>query len=331
VIAERGQLIERPRLPSWMPLVLTVLLGGRLLAVVAFGLLVLGRPTPPPTIARFDVSSTQVARGDVVNLSWAASNVNALNLNVNGTPVLTNAGGQSSGVPLDTDNLIGSVALELVGVGGEQQTIATQTVYVYEPLGEGFFTTTPTQLVRYVVQSLDISWEVPGAVQTRLTGLEAFSQAPIEPSFGSEVTLTGISGIPTSPFTLTLHAEDELGHTREQTLNIQVVNPECSPARGDVTLRAGPDARHQVVGTVPAGAAVVVDAQDSSGRWLRIQLPGGQSGWGVRSQFTCSSIFNPDALYKEVNVPTLPPPTATLTRTPQPTKTPRAATGTPSG
>ncbi len=328
LVAERAQFIEKPAFPSWTPFVLVGLLGMLLVAVVVGGLILLGQPAPAPRIVSFEISSTQVARGEVVNLSWSAQNANTLVLSVDGTPVLTNAGSESSGVPLNTENLTGSVVLALTGANDGQQAVATQMLYVYQPMKEGFFTVTPTQMVRYVVQTLDVSWDVPGAVRTHLSGLEAFTTAPLEPSFGAQANLTGISGIPQQPFTLTLRAEDEIGNTREQTLNIQVVNPECAPAQNAVTLHAGPDARYQVVATVPQGTAVVVDAQDGSGRWLRAQLPGGLSGWGERGQFTCSLIFNPDNLYKELNVPPLPPPTVTPTRpptvTPRPTLPPTA-------
>lgn len=329
LVAVRGQFIEKPALPAWTPFALVGGLGLLLVAVVMVGLLLASRPLPEPRILRFELSSTLVARGDTVNLSWAALDASALSLSVNGTPVLENAGAQTGGVPLKTDNLIGEVSLALAGTNGERQAVATQTLRVYEPLGEGLFTASPDELVRYVVQSLDISWDIPGAVKTRLAGLEAFSNAPVEAGYGQQAALS-VSGIPSQPFTLTLWAEDEVGNVREQTLNIQVVNPECAPIQEAVTLYTGPDARHQVVGTVPAGASVIVNAQDSSGRWLRVQLPGSLSGWGDRAAFVCAPIFNPDNLYKEVNVPPLPPPTPTPTRTPVPTPA-RAPTTTPVG
>ncbi|NWG15507.1 MAG: FHA domain-containing protein [Chloroflexi bacterium] len=321
LVAVRGQFVEKPLLPSWMPFALVGGLGLLLLTVIVGGLLLVSRPLPEPRIVQFELSSTLVARGDTVSLSWAAENAGALTLSVNGTPVLEAAGGQTTGVPLNTENLIGDVALALAGSNGEREAVATQMLRVYEPLGEGVFTTTPAELVLYVVQSLDVSWDIPGAVSTRLVGLEAFSNAPVEARYGQQANLS-VSGIPAQPFMLTLFAEDEVGNVREQSLNIPVVNPECAPAQNAVTLRAGPDALHQVIGTVPAGASVVVSAQDSSGRWLRVQLPGGLSGWGERAAFVCAPIFNPDDLYIEVNVPTLPPPTATPMRPPTPTRAP---------
>jgi hypothetical protein len=82
-----------------------------------------------------------------------------------------------------------------------------------------------------------------------------------------------------------------------------------------------------VVGTVPAGAAVVVDAQDGSGQWLRARLQGGLSGWGIRSEFACAQTFNTADLVKELNAPTLPP--ATLTPVASVTPTVRPATAKP--
>jgi hypothetical protein len=199
-------------------------------------------------------------------------------------------------------------------------------VTVINPLGEGSLSAQPTTLVRYVVQSMTISWNVPGAVTTRLSGLERFSSSQLQGSYGSTQTLSGIAGIPTESFQLVLSALDGSGNERQFVLDISVINPECQPAGPPVTLYTGPDERNQVVGTVPTGVNVVVDAQDGSGQWLRAQLQGGITGWGVRSQFLCAQTFNIGDLRKEINVPSPPPPTATLvppTRTAIPTNTVR--------
>lgn len=337
----RGQFIERPMLPGWTPL---ALLAGALGTVGLLALVVLIialRPAPPPQIVDFRVSSTQVARGTALDLTWSVTNVSALAVEVNGTPYLEALSPQLAGVSLDTSDYSGRVQIALLASNREQQARAEQSVYIYQPLGEGILTADPQQLVRYVVQALTISWNVPGAVTTRLMGLEAFSNAPVESVYGASGTVSGIVGIPAGPFTLTLRAEDEAGHVREQRLDIGVINPECLPAGQSITLRAGPDARHQVIGTVPSATIVVVDAQDSSGQWLRAQLPGSLSGWGQRTEFVCAQNFNVDDLYKELNVPTPIPPTTTtaptLTLPPTgtvirpPTLAPSAPTPTASG
>ncbi len=160
---------------------------------------------------------------------------------------------------------------------------------------------------------------------TRIGGLETFTNTPTDATYGPDGNLNGIVGIATDFLLLTLYAEDEVGNMNQQTLEIPVINPECVPAGNAVTLYAGPDVRHQVVSTVTAGAFVVVDARDTSGNWVRVQLPGGLHGWGQVSEFTCAQNFAVSNLYTEVVVPTVPPPTITPTATatfPPPTATP---------
>lgn len=324
----RGQFVEKPMLPSWMPFVfmgVAALVGVFLLLAV----LALLQPPRPPQISAFNVSSTQVARGEPLALSWVATDIDDLTVSVNGTPVMTNIGAQTSGLSLDTTDYTGSLIVSVTGGNGDQQISANQTVYIYQPLGTSVFSIDPPQLVRNVVQTLNINWSVPGAVSTRLTGLEAFSSIPIENSYGADGSVNGVVGIPNAPFTLTLYAEDEIGNNRQETFDIPVINPECTPAGQQVTLYAGPDGRHQVIGTVPASAIVVVTAQDSSGSWLRVQLEGGLSGWGVRAEFSCAQNFNLADLYKELSVPTIPPPSPTPI--PSATLPPPPVTATPSG
>lgn len=338
VASARGYFTEKPMLPSWTPLALA---GGAvlLLALLVLAALLLFQPVKTPVITIFQANSTQVAQGQPIILNWAATDVDEYRLNLNGTPVLSQMGKDTPGVNLDTKDLVGNVVLSLLALNGGQQASADQTVFVYRPLGEIVFTAEPAQLVRYVVQNLTVTWSVPGAVTSHLSGLESFSNTPTESSYGAEGTLSGIVGIPSQPLTLILSVQDEVGNRQEKTLDIPVINPECTPASQIVTLYAGPDPRHQVVSTVQPGAIVVVDAQDSTGGWLRVQLPGGLFGWGAVSEFTCAQNFKVGDLYKELVVPTVPPPTlpptftptstATATRPLPPTATPRANAGAP--
>lgn len=330
--ATRGYVTEKPALPSWTP---AALAGGGLvlLVLLALAAVFLLRPARPPVIAAFQVNSTQVAQGQPIVLNWAATDVSEYSLTLNGTPILSQMNPDTPGVNLDTSELSGNVVLSLHAMNGGQQTSVSQTVYVYRPLGEPVITVEPTQLVRYVVQDLTLNWSVPGAVTTRISGLESFSSAPVETTFGAEGRLEGIVGIPTQTVQLVLTAQDEAGNIQERTVDIPVINPECMPSSAAVTLYAGPDTRHQVVSTVQPGAIVVVDAQDSSGGWLRVQLPGGLSGWGPVGEFTCAQNFNAADLYKELAVPTVAP---TLPPTPTPSSTPTASrtsppSNTPSG
>ncbi|MEP6987666.1 MAG: SH3 domain-containing protein, partial [Chloroflexota bacterium] len=181
-------------------------------------------------------------------------------------------------------------------------------------------------VVRYVVQNLTLNWSAIGAVKTRLTGLESFTNTPLQPEYAAQGNLSGLVGIPDQSLHLILYAEDSAGNQQQQALDVPVIDPECMPAGPPVTLYNGPDVRYQVVGTVPAGAVVVVDAQDGSGQWLRARLQGGLSGWGIRSEFACAQTFNTADLVKELNAPTLPPPTLTLVPSVTPTVRPVTAT-----
>jgi hypothetical protein len=331
-VAARGQFIERPMLPGWTPVALLV----GVLMLGACGLLAAGllfAPRPEPRIDTFSVNSQQVAQGQAIALNWAATDARRLDVQVNGTPVLSDLSPETTSVSLDTRDLIGTVQISLIASNGAQSVTASQSVVIYAPLGNGTFTADPPQLVRYVVQSLSITWSVPGAVRTRITGLERFSTTQIDSTYGADGSIRGLVGIASEALNLTLLAEDQAGNIGQTTLQILVVNPQCRPGGNGITLYAGPDTRQQVVGTIARNTAVVVDAQDSSGQWIRAQLPGGLKGWGPVTQFACDPIFRVNDLYKELLVPTLPPPTPTLnfiTLTPRPVGSP-APTPTTSG
>ena len=320
--AVRGQLVEKPFLPTWAALSL----GGiavALLVIVALASLGLLQPPPEPEIADFQINSTQIAQGEPLELSWAVTDVASLSISLNATPYLQ-IDPQISGVEIDTSALQGEVHIALLGVNGEAEASAALDTYIYRPLVVEHITVIPTQLVRNVVQTLSINWQIDGATVTRLSGLESFSTTVVEPTYGSQASVDGIVGIPEDDFTITLFAEDEVGNTLEQQIAITVSNPECTPLTDTVELRAGPHPLHQVVGTVPVNVPVVVDSQDESGTWLRAQLPGAVSGWGLRDTFSCATNFNVDDLRKELVVPPPPTLTPTFTATAIPTPTPTA-------
>lgn len=319
LVAVRGHFIEKPMLPSWSPVAAgtSILLA---LAIFIIALVLLLRPVPEPRIASFQVGSTQIAQGTPLALSWVVTDVAQLSVSVNGTPELMQVDPRTSGTELDTRDLHGQVVVSVLGLNGDRQDTASQTVQVYRPMRLEQFIVEPQRLVRYVVQPLTVTWNVPGAVSTEITGLESFTFTPVETTYEAQGTISDLVGIPIESITITLFAQDEVGNTLTEAIALEMVTPECAPFTESVTLYAGPDERQQVVGTVPAGASIVVDAQDESGQWLRGQLTGGVSGWGARSEFACAATFNVDDLRKEVNVPMLP----TLTLTPAPPATPSA-------
>jgi hypothetical protein len=314
--------LHQPLLPGWGPLLLISLVGLFSLALVVLLAVLLLRPAPQPSFSDFYISSTQVAQGDMLEVRWQATDVVEYRLVMNETPVRAASDPRATAfADVDTSGFSGQVVVRLEGFNGDQHTSREQLIEVYIPVTSvERFVVSPPQLVRYVVQSLGIEWHVPGAVATYITGLEAFSTLPIEAD-GPSGAVEDVVGIPRDPITLRLIARDAGGNTLEETLTINVVNPECTPAGSPVTLYAGPGQGYQVIGTVPEGETVVINAQDVSGQWLRILLPGDQTGWGRLEAFACAGNFVVADLFREANVPPLPP-TLTPTLLPPPTLTP---------
>jgi pSer/pThr/pTyr-binding forkhead associated (FHA) protein len=324
LIPIRAYLTVKPLLPGWL---LAVLAGGLAMAalvVVAALLIILNQPPPQPVISNFTLSSRELARGTVLEVSWQAADVDVMRLLLNGTPVAEEDDPQRVSLNVDTAGLSGEVTVELQAINGEQYDTRSATVLVYEPMTVERFEVRPSQLVRYVVQGLDIDWNVPGAISTRLTGLDDFSTLVLEAD-GPAASFTDIPGIPTDPLLLRLVAHDAYGNMLESRLPVNVVNPECVPSSDQVRIFVGPDPRHQVVGTVPPTGVVTVDARDRTGGWLRVVgLSGGLSGWAPAAALNCSASFNVSDLRIEPNVPT-PPPTPTATPSSTPTLTPTTA------
>jgi hypothetical protein len=330
LIAQRGYYLEKPMLPRWVFLFAIGSLALFALIIVVALAVILMRPVPEPRIAVFEVNSTLIARGDPLEVSWQVTDVAQMRVSLNGTPAVSGtASPQSSSLIIDTSGLTGEVEVLLEGQNGDKTDTRSQTIHVYQPMSIEYFTASPAQVMRYVVQSVTIDWNAPEAVFTQITGLEKLNVAPVEVS-GANGSFQ-LTEILIEPVTLKLRAQDAFGNTLEQTLTINVMNPECRPASAAVSLHFGPDVAHQVVGTVPVDSTVVVDAQDASGQWLRVSgLSGGLNGWGKRTDFSCTPNFNVEDLRKELNVPPPPPtitplPSPTATSTPTPPITPTTA------
>lgn len=324
IVAVGGRLLARPSMPRWLPLLLASIMAFVGLVVLVALVLLLRTPPPDPEISNVTVNKTALARGEVLEVNWQAEDVQTVRVSVNGTPIAAEEGMASYNIA--TDELSGEVTVLLEGFSGDLTTSQSTTVTIYEPMRVERFTVNPTQLVRYVVQGLNIEWNVPGARVTRVTGLEEFTTVAVQ-SGGPSGNFTDIPGIASDPIMLTLIAEDDFGNVLESSLTVNVINPECSPTVGPATIYAGPDVAHQVVGTVPAGATVTVDARDPSGDWVRvIGLSGGLSGWVAVSDMVCATTFNVRDLQIEPNIPAPPPtPSPTLLPTPTPTLTPTAS------
>ncbi len=341
LVSARAYVDEKPPLPAWSVFALGGL-GVALIGIVLIGLLILLRPsTATPSITQFDVSAERVAQGDPLTLSWMVLDADSVAITLNGAQVMQTDTDENN-IQIDTTPFTpGPVTFGLIAMNGDQQVQETRTVEIFVPLRLLSFEYSPNPLVRYVNQTITLRWDVPQASSVRIVGLEGFSTTEsIDTAFSAsdELALTGI--ITTAdPLTVTLIAEGAGSTTPlEQTVALDVIDPQCTTAAGGVTLYDGPSTSAQVIGTIPDGGFVTVNAQDPSGAWLRVVLSGGVPGWGQLSAFRCAVTFNTRDLFRELIVPTavlpatLPPtttgtPTATLrpTRTLRPTFTPTPA------
>ena len=324
--AQRGYATVKPPLPRWAPI---AILGGVAALVVALLAIILvlnnPPPVPPPVISSFTLSSTGPIQGEPLTVRWEAQNAERIVLTLNGTTIFQDEGDEATdSFIIDTSELSGPISIGLSVENASGVEGATQVVDVVRPLRIEQFTVTPAELVRNVVQTVTVQWNVPGASQTRLLGLEAFTTAQIQPSYGAEASIADVVGIPTTPLTLTLHAEDAAGRAAEQTILVEIIDPLCAPSAEAVTLLAEPRPEAQVIGTVPSGGTVIVDAQDETRQWLRVVLTGGLQGWGPRSGFRCAENFRVENLRQVLIVPTVAPQTGTPA-TPETTAEPTSA------
>lgn len=321
-----GKLSVKPMLPVWALLSIGGLLASFVLIIVLF---LTGVINPPePKITQFNVNAERLAQGDTLVLTWETQNAAALEIYVNETHVET-LSPDATQFEIPTSGISGELSVELVAENRGKETSVTRAIFVYVPMNVAVFTVEPSEMVYNVVTTLTITWEVPGAVRTTISGLEPFTNAAaIQESYGSSGTLAGIGGIPTAPMTITLRAEDEVGNMLEETIDIALVDPVCN-ANTETILYEGPDTRYQPVGTLQTGVNVVVNAQSGDGNWLQVMLAGAVPAWGQLSAFTCAETFAPSDLRTELNVPPLPTPAPTATTQPSPPTRPSPGSPTP--
>ncbi|MDZ4763305.1 MAG: FHA domain-containing protein [Chloroflexota bacterium] len=339
LVATRGYLNEKPLLPTWAGFAIGGI-GLSLVALLILSVILLLRPNIVPSIAAFTLSSTRVAQGAPLQVDWQVQNAEQVSLalvessGTGGDETLTELASidlRTNTTQIDTSALNGVVRVVLIALNGDQNTRAEQSVFVYAPLMVTRFDFQPARLVRYVTQTVTVDWEVSGALSTRLSGVESWSQAPLDSAYPAAATVS-VSGIPTAPIELVLSAQNADGEAITQSLAIPVIDPSCTAGADNTPLYAGPDITHQVYSNASANTPLVVDGRTLDGAWLRFPLSGGAAGWGQRAAFVCADTFNPDQLRIEANLPPTPTPLPTLlpppTRTPSRTPTPSAATRT---
>jgi hypothetical protein len=305
----RAYATVKPSVPLWtIPAALGVL------TLLLFGLaLLLGRafttPAAIPQISAFSASSSRVTQGESVTLNWTTLDAETMTLLVNGVVIAEDIDPLAGSLEVDTSPLSGAVLLTLRASGEGGVDEASQALEIIAPLAVQYFRTEPQQLVRYVVQTLQLDWSVSGAINTQVSGLEGFSQSQLAPSYGASGTIQ-VAGIPLLPLDVRLSAQDARGGALEETFTIAVIDPMCTPTSRSVQLTSLPGGG-QVIATLTQQSAVTVDAQDSTGAWLRVLLAGGGRAWGARAAFVCEPTFDPAQLRKDITLPTQPAATAT--------------------
>lgn len=309
LIATRAYVTEKPPFPRWALFALIGVVFSALLLVALLLASLLNRDTTPE-IREFVAAQEQVMQGEPVTLSWDVASTQWVRINVNGVEVETFTPDVRQ-ANLDTSSYSGNIVITLRAENGNLISELSQQVEVVVPMVVEYFRIEPERPVRFVAQTITISWNIHGAVTTRLIGLEALTNSPRDFSYGQSATIS-VSSAPTDlQYALRIVAENGSGDVFEQDVLISLIDPQCV-AQSAVTLYAEPNETSQVTSTVTSGTSVIVDGRDITGGWLRF----GPAGWGLLSEFICADTFNPSDLLLEISVPTAMPDTLTPTASP---------------
>ncbi|TVR20802.1 MAG: FHA domain-containing protein [Anaerolineaceae bacterium] len=322
--AMRGKFVEDALLPRWSGYAI----GGLVLGVVmllAFALaLILQIDTARPAIAQFDADAVQITSDQRLGLRWQAQNAASYTVRVNGVDVLANLPASTVEASIDAAPYAGQrIEIELIANGENRSDSAFVSVQVLPGLRRVAFDIQPSVLVRHVITSISLGWQIDGALRTELEGASAIRRAAdvpveVESSYGASAELS-LQGYVTDDFSLTLiaHGVDDL--ERRWSLNVDVIDPTCAPTLPEFKLYERPDTAANVVRTYgSAPVDLIVDRIDPTQTWLRVRIEGGQRAWGQRAELNCEDTFRPEDLLIEVPQmpePTQPPPTPVPTPT----------------
>ena len=315
VAAVPGVVHVEPSLSTWM----LGTIGGIVLAIVAVLFVFLSR-TPEPQIQSFTVSASQVAQGTPLDLNWTATDAQEFRIEVDRVPVADLPSDQTA-YTLDTTDYSDSIAVAVIAVNGDLTAVSQQTVEVYTPAIINSFQVEPLEMMRNVSGALVLSWNISGSVSTNLSIPDGFSKRDAEITYG-EADSEVLIGAPQGDFSIVLSAQDEIGGMVEQSVDITVSDPECTPLQ-DITLHEGPDSQFSFIDNAQPDIPVIVNGVDESKAWVQVELASGDTGWAFLAGFSCEG-FDPNQLIVITDVPVLPTEIPTLAPTPTviPTETP---------
>ena len=325
--AVRGRFIEEALMPRW---VLYALGGVAIAIIVLLVLLVAVLPTPEPQILSFQAGKDLIAQGDALALSWESEDVESFVIKVDGAEV-TAVSGDTASVEIPTGAYNGEVTIVLEAINGDEVAVDSLSVRVYELLVVERFEVIPTELYRNVAQPIVLSWEVSGTDTVRILGLESIlapDESAIEPEYLSEQELE-IRVIPEDNFTVFLAAEDALGETNEQPVNLDVIDPICTITGANLDtmpLYIGEEQSFNVVDDPETFLQLdlIVSGRDETARWIRgrLQTTDAPMVWWPVDGISCDLALNlADLRLIPGSIPEVAP-TSTPTNTPTPTATP---------
>lgn len=317
--ATTGRVLEKPPLPVW---------GGAAVGVVAFfalalillGSLALLNRVPEPEVVSFTINngSRQIAQGQPLLLDWQTENADFVTVQVNDQIVLSQQPTSAEGVIVDTQAFQafnGSLNISVIASrDGQDNAIETLTLSISDTVAEPQFTISPQPLIRYVVQTATIRYNVPGASGITISGSgldEVLQQDLILPP-GNSAEIS-IPILPVNDFSMTLSANTEAETTLQETINVLLVDPACAPiGTSAVNVYTQPDLNSTIATSIDPGTRVVINGR--AGAWLRFSPPDlTADAWGQRTSFACDTSFNVEDL-REVVIDVL-----LSTRTPTPT------------
>jgi hypothetical protein len=295
LVAARAAYTLAPVLPKWAPLAL-VGAAVPLAIVLVLAVLALFQPARVPVITRFALTPLTRDPGGNVLVEWTVEDAERVVV-FSGTdpagPSLTGLMNPDAGSTVLTLPA-GRFLLTLRAERGRAAAQASAEIVVAAPLPSASAVLSPSVPVRYVVQTVQLSWEAPGASAVRVENLESLSTAPLLSTYAPTDSIT-FSILPVEAaytFTLVVVAGDG-GETR-QPFTLTTVEPSCEAA-AETPLREAPNPDAQTISTIAQPVAVFVDARDISGAWVRVQ----GRGWGPATAFTCVG-FNPADLRVEL-------------------------------
>ncbi len=315
-VATTGRAVEKPPLPVWAGIAGGVT-GALAILLILVGLLAVINRVPDPQIVQASINngSRQIVSGEPLVLSWQAENADYVDVQVNNATILSQQPTSAQGVVIDTEpfgatgrNLNVSIVAMREGAATDVEMVS---LTISDAVAASDFSITPQTLIRNVVQNVTIRYNIPGAVDVNITGLESAlqQQMSLPPGSSGEVTL---AILPVNDFTMTLTAATQAETTTTQTLTVLLVDPACAPIGSQpVNVYTLPDTDAPIATSINPGARVVVNAR--SGSWLRFSPPDlTTDAWGQRELFSCDTSFNVEDLREVVTDAPLP----TRTRTP---------------